>query len=689
MPLSSLWSKGDFKTLPPKSKFLAVVLLKQIQLAALYFSSSAMSIADDGDVCISVSSNVWNGDVDSSWSNSQNWDFGPLFGLPSQTLSSTYFGPQGLVVNGLKTGNFSFPQSEAVLNSSFSTPVLTMAAFDGICQIKLGSGALLNTNATIGTETDPAHCYTPSGPIQLATLIFNGGGIAGTVAFHEHSRVVIASDHTQAITWNGIIKSLSINPSRTLTIRNLFTSAIANRGTLTFINDQSVSTPEVLYLSDTVTLNEGGEVVLNSPDATIAQGSGSGGLVNIDNTLRGVGNITAVTQNQGIIRAEGGKLRVNAGTSNGGRFETASDGILELNSINYGDGSGATLFGEPGGLVQGLGFGDGAIEGQVAVSASHFWLAGAIANGGVITFQNDTVISSPEVLYLSGTVTLNGGGEVVLNSPDATIAQDFGSGGLVNVDNTLRGVGNINVPVQNHAQIEPGLSPGKLTIQSLEQSSTASLQIDIRGTAPNQFDVLQVTGTAILKGTLNVRLLPNSSFVAGDTFDIVQAGAITGAFDQINLPTTSATQPLFTLSQVGNTIRLVANEDFSAAISFSDWALSQGLDNTNNDPLDDPNMDGITNLEAYTLGIPATGSNNGTGVTIDRSGNGVTIKFTTPLSVTGVSIGSEFNDNSALDTWISGPAPTLVSTTLDEAHYEITLPPTDLQRFARLTFKVE
>ena len=660
MPLSSLWSKGDFKTLPPKSKFLAVVLLKQLQLAALYLSSSAMSIADDGDVCISVSSNVWNGDVDSSWSNSQNWDFGPLFGLPSQTLSSTYFGPQGLVVNGLKTGNFSFPQSEAVLNSSFSTPVLTMAAFDGICQIKLGSGALLNTNATIGTETDPAHCYTPSGPIQLATLIFNGGGIAGTVAFHEHSRVVIASDHTQAITWNGIIKSLSINPSRTLTIRNLFTSAIANRGTLTFINDQSVSTPEVLYLSDTVTLNEGGEVVLNSPDATIAQGSGSGGLVNIDNTLRGVGNITAVTQNQGIIRAEGGKLRVNAGTSNGGRFETASDGILELNSINYGDGSGATLFGEPGGLVQGLGFGDGAIEGQVAVSASHFWLAGAIANGGVITFQNDTVISSPEVLYLSDTVTLNGGGEVVLNSPDATIAQDsgngglvnvdntlrgvgnitavtqnqgiiraeggklrvnagtsnggrfetasdgilelnsinygdgsgatlfgepgglvqglgfgdgaiegqvavsashfwlagaianggvitfqndtvisspevlylsdtvtlngggevvlnspdatiaqdFGSGGLVNVDNTLRGVGNINVPVQNHAQIEPGLSPGKLTIQSLEQSSTASLQIDIRGTAPNQFDVLQVTGTAILKGTLNVRLPP-------------------------------------------------------------------------------------------------------------------------------------------------------------------------------------
>ena len=81
------------------------------------------------------------------------------------------------------------------------------------------------------------------------------------------------------------------------------------------------------------------------------------------------------------------------------------------------------------------------------------WLEGAIANQGVITFINDTNTTNDEILNLQNTVTLSGGGELILNSADSRVSQAFGGGALINVDNTIRGLGTISAPVTNQATI--------------------------------------------------------------------------------------------------------------------------------------------------------------------------------------------------------------------------------------------
>lgn len=109
-------------------------------------------------------------------------------------------------------------------------------------------------------------------------------------------------------------------------------------------------------------------------------------------------------------------------------------------------------------------------------------------------------------------------------------------GGTLNVESVdnyglFKGSDTINVDTfQNHGVLAPGNSPGELTINGdYTQLGTGLLEIEF---GPTLFDVLNVTGSAILDGTLLIKawegFLPSPN-----TYTILTAGTLSGTFDTI------------------------------------------------------------------------------------------------------------------------------------------------------------
>jgi uncharacterized repeat protein (TIGR01451 family) len=100
---------------------------------------------------------------------------------------------------------------------------------------------------------------------------------------------------------------------------------------------------------------------------------------------------------------------------------------------------------------------------------------------------------------------------------------------------TLAGAGTITGNVINRGQLSPGASPGRLTIQgNYTQTASGVLVVEIGGPAAGtDFDQLQVTGTAVLNGPLNLQ--PLSGYVPGanEVFPILTCASLQGAFASV------------------------------------------------------------------------------------------------------------------------------------------------------------
>ncbi len=107
--------------------------------------------------------------------------------------------------------------------------------------------------------------------------------------------------------------------------------------------------------------------------------------------------------------------------------------------------------------------------------------------------------------------------------------------GIVLGNGTLRAP---NRNVLNGGFIEPGLSPGMIVIEGgYEQLPEGVLVMEAAGLAPEQRDLLKITGSANLSGTLEVHFLDGFLPKRGDAFDFIQAdGGITGQFAQVVFP---------------------------------------------------------------------------------------------------------------------------------------------------------
>jgi len=131
-------------------------------------------------------------------------------------------------------------------------------------------------------------------------------------------------------------------------------------------------------------------------------------------------------------------------------------------------------------------------------------------------------------LVVAGKAIVNDG---LLSINGQAIAGEF----VVNPLGSLGGTGLIISNVRNTGVVAPGNSPGTLTISgNYEQASSGNLNIEIASTS--SFDRLVVSGQMTAAGTLNVIPYGGMKLAFGQTYDIIEAGSITGAFDSIIVP---------------------------------------------------------------------------------------------------------------------------------------------------------
>ena len=145
-----------------------------------------------------------------------------------------------------------------------------------------------------------------------------------------------------------------------------------------------------------------------------------------------------------------------------------------------------------------------------------------VAAGASLTITN--------VLTLNGnTLTKTGAGTLSINNK-----VNAGGGSVVGLGGTISGDGAIGGDLTNtSATVAPGNSPGTLTVTGdFSQAIGGTLAIELAGTASGEFDVLAVTGSASLGGSLEISELYTPG--GADTWTILTAGGgITGSFDTI------------------------------------------------------------------------------------------------------------------------------------------------------------
>ena len=174
-----------------------------------------------------------------------------------------------------------------------------------------------------------------------------------------------------------------------------------------------------------------------------------------------------------------------------------------------------------------------------------FGLAGCITNDATLAFVQSFTGAFSGVISSTGAVTFAGGGRVVVPDAQPYSGPTLISEGALQVDGalagggavtvlpaaTLCGTGSIAGPVACAGTIAPGAPVGTLHLgSSLELSTSATLRIEVGAAG---CDLLAVAGTASLSGRLQADSLGGHDAVAGTTFVLLRAAAVTGTFSSI------------------------------------------------------------------------------------------------------------------------------------------------------------
>jgi hypothetical protein len=135
----------------------------------------------------------------------------------------------------------------------------------------------------------------------------------------------------------------------------------------------------------------------------------------------------------------------------------------------------------------------------------------------------DTTINGPVNSPVGSTVTVVGG--VTFNQLFSGAGQFFGPG-----TTTFNG------------GFHPGDSPATVNFQGgVALGSSNTLAIELGGLTPGaQYDQVQVAEQLALGGTLQVSLINSLTPTAGNSFDILDWGSLTGTFSSFVLPTLGA-----------------------------------------------------------------------------------------------------------------------------------------------------
>jgi hypothetical protein len=179
---------------------------------------------------------------------------------------------------------------------------------------------------------------------------------------------------------------------------------------------------------------------------------------------------------------------------------------------------------------------DNLVSGSLILSTGRtFTTSGSFTNAGIVDIQK-----------ANGTALIIGGaGRYSQTGGSTTVNEKLTASGGVNVSGgSVFGIGTITGNIDlTGGLLSPGMvtrNAGELTVVgAYAQSGGGAFDVDLGGaTAGTQYDVLNISGTATLGGTLNVDLINGSTFkpTVGETFDIMNYTSETGTFTTLNLP---------------------------------------------------------------------------------------------------------------------------------------------------------
>jgi len=541
---------------------------------------------------------VWQGGARGDWSVASNWTNGVpadnntcvspgssaiTLDVNGTTNNFTLSSTDSLAVeNGLSltlSGNGIFNSGTIHLLSSGSPTSLVFNGEDtlfGAGKIILsnnsqnlisGSGILTNFNTIEGAgnvgsgqlSIENRGTISANGPAG-STLTIDGGG---SIGFRNECKC----DGNQP---NGI---LAVSHGDTLNITGNFTNfsdgAISDgiynvTGTLEF----AAGTTGIVSLS-------GATINLIGPTAKILNTSeGNSNALSGLNEVAGTGGDTGGLGLAGGAQFTTGGNFTNDGTltiGNGSKFSVGTNGAFEL-----GDFSSSTSTLNAGAFVlTGTGqvqFNNGGDSLDIVSSGGSITLAGASTTSSLIDQNGNSALANFANNLQFASFTLTTGrtfttGGSFTNAGTLSIQKASGTqliiggggsysqtGGTTTLDGKLTASGGINISGGHvygnngtftgnfdltGGTLNPGDGIDRMGVLNIAGNYTESgagvLNIDVNGSSSTPtFDVLNITGTANLGGTLTVNVLVTVG--AGQTFDIMNYTSETGTFTTLNLP---------------------------------------------------------------------------------------------------------------------------------------------------------
>jgi fibronectin-binding autotransporter adhesin len=517
------------------------------------------------------------------------------------------------VGTGVLTVNLDDPAAEWTLNG----PGVMNLVNDNV-EATLLAGSDVNINGTLNVTGDVrttarldiggiVNINTAGQPLRLAggdnlndpnTLA--GGTIQGVG--------ILSADNGKELRGFGTINT-SIE---FISASNLF----ADNGTLT-INGAIADVARIGTFDSDGVLN-----VVNPWDTSVASfvtlegGTIQGGTMTINNGngVSGEGLITARLINNVRLRSSDGALVAQTagndndwdGAAGGGVLAAINAGTLELRDVGAAFGFTGTVEASTNSRVFTNGFALDFNPGSTLdLTSSTYESTNSTDIGGTVTVnagtesrikvENNSFLSFETGSSSTLDANLRLENNNIIIEQGATFA---GAGALVIPDGSHvvgENLANIGVLLDMQGAFRPGNSEGigRVDLFDYQQANSGELFVEIKGTALNAFDRLVASGDVVLDGYLNIdidEISPMVPFVPvlGQTFNIITANSVTGAFDYADVSGMPAGLA-FHIEYLSNAVQLqvVTKPIFSADfdddgdVDATDLAIWQGAYNLN------------------------------------------------------------------------------------------------------------
>ena len=510
-------------------------------------------VTDNGTLAFDRSDTVAFGSVISGTGNLVQLGSGTLV----LTGTNTYSGGTTISAGTLQIGNGGTTGSitgNVTDNGTLAFNRSDAMTFGGVIS---GTGSLVQLGSDTLTLTGN-NTYSGNTTISAGTLQIGNGGTSGSVSGNVTDNGTVAFDRSDSVTFAGVINgtgnlvqlgsgTLVLNGNNSYsggTTISAGTLQIGNGGTTGSIIGNVIDNAALVFdRRDTVTF--GGIV------------SGAGKLVQL-----GTGNVILAGNNNYT-----GGTQINAGTlqiGNGGTGGNIAGNVTDNATFAF-DRSDSVTF---GGVISGTGAlvqmgsgtltltGDNSYGGGTTINAGATLqlgngattgsIIGNVTDDGSLIFNRSNNVTFNGIISGSGNLAQNGSGTTILGGANTYSGGTIINNGALLVNNSQAlGLGNV---VVNGGVL--GADPQPINVKgNYTQNAGGTLQLQVAGAKPGQYDTLNVGGNAALGGTLQLISLGFQPKAGNQLTLVTSGGAVSGQFARFVDP--------FSVSPGLNTIDLI------------------------------------------------------------------------------------------------------------------------------------